>query len=506
MDRLINNIGVIGAGIMGIGIVQIAIQSNHQVYLYDAQQDAAKKAYDKLNTTLSRLVEKNKISQTDLEQSLANLHIVENIQELHICDLVIEAIIEKLDIKQSLMKQLEAIVRPECILASNTSSLSITEIAVQCQRPDRVVGYHFFNPVPLMKVVEVIQGLHTNTKIIDQLSELARSMGHRPVRTKDTPGFIINHAGRAYGTEALKILSENVASVAEIDLILKKSLGFKMGPFELLDLTGLDVSHPVMLSIYNQYYQEPRYRPNVLTQQMLIGKKLGRKTGEGFFKYIDQAKQEIAIIPKYSANDHDLKTVWLSTEFDDDHEKLTSHLTQKGIQINLNAQPNNADLILIANYGDDATHSALRLGVNPEQVVCIDMLGNFEQCRTLMPSLLTQPKMIEAALDLFSQPNVEVIVIEESLGFVSQRVLAMVVNLACDMAQQKIATVEDINAAVKLGLGYPFGPIEWGDVIGKEKILRILERISSISHDPRYRPSPWLQRRCKLNLSLNYQR
>lgn len=505
MEARINNIGVIGAGIMGIGIVQIAIQANHPVYLYDAQPNAAKNAYEKLTATFSRLVEKNKISQTEREQALSNLHIVEDIQELHACDLIIEAIIEKLDIKQTLMKQLESIVSPQCILASNTSSLSITEIAAECQYPERVAGYHFFNPVPLMKVVEVIQGLHTDTQILEQLSELARNMGHRPVRTKDTPGFIINHAGRAYGTEALKILTENVASIAEIDLILKKSLGFKMGPFELLDLTGLDVSHPVMLSIYNQYYQEPRYRPNVLTQQMLTGKKLGRKTSEGFYTYIDQVKQEIEVVQKYSAHRHGLKTVWLSTEFNDDFEKLSAYLAQQNIQINPNIQPDAEDLILIANYGDDATHSALRLGVNPEQVVCIDMLGNFEQCRTLMPSLITKPQMIEAALDLFSQPDCETLVIDESLGFVSQRVLAMVVNLACDMAQQQIATVEDINAAVKLGLGYPFGPIEWGDVIGKEKILRILERISSISHDPRYRPSPWLQRRCKLNVSLMHQ-
>lgn len=502
MQNVIKNIGVIGAGIMGIGIVQIAIQANHPVYLYDAQLDCAKNAYKKLNITLSRLVEKNKISQSELKQALSNLHIVENIQELQVCDLIIEAIIEKLDLKQTLMKQLENIVTSQCILASNTSSLSITEIAAQCQYPERVVGYHFFNPVPLMKVVEVIQGLHTNVAIIEQLSELARKMGHHPVQTKDTPGFIINHAGRAYGTEALKILSENVASVAEIDLILKKSLGFKMGPFELLDLTGLDVSHPVMSSIYHQYYQEPRYRPNVLTQQMLIGQKLGRKTGEGFYQYIDQIKQEIPIFQKYSAKSHHLKTVWLSTEFEEDFEKLSVYLTQKNIQINQNAQPDVDDLIIVANYGDDATQSALRLGLNPEQLICIDMLGNFDQCRTLMPSLITKPKMIEAALYIFNQANCETLVIEESLGFISQRILAMVVNLACDMAQQKIATVEDINAAVKLGLGYPFGPIEWGDIIGREKILLILDRISMISLDPRYRPSPWLQRRCKLNLSL----
>lgn len=502
MQDIIKNIGVIGAGIMGIGIVQIAIQANYHVYLYDAQHESAKNACEKLNVTLNRLVEKNKISPSELRQALSNLHIVENIQELQVCDLIIEAVIEKLDIKQALMKQLEQIVTAQCILASNTSSLSITEIAAQCQHPERVAGYHFFNPVPLMKVVEVIQGLHTHVEITQQLAHLARSMGHCPVLTKDTPGFIINHAGRAYGTEALKILSENVTSVPEIDLILKKSLGFKMGPFELLDLTGLDVSHPVMSSIYNQYYQEPRYRPNVLTQRMLIGKKLGRKTGEGFYQYHDQVQQEIPIFRKYAAKYHPLKAVWLSTDFEDDFEELSVYLNQKNIQINPNPQPDTDDLIIVANYGDDATHSALRLGINPEQLVCIDMLGNFEQCRILMPSLITKPEMIEVALYIFSQPNCETMVIEESLGFVSQRILAMVVNLACDMAQQKIATVEDINIAVKLGLGYPLGPIEWGDSVGKDKILLILDRISRISQDPRYRPSPWLQRRCKLNLPL----
>ena len=504
MNRDIKNIGIIGAGIMGTGIVQIAIQSQHHVYLYDAQQGAAQKAQSKLQDTLNKLLQKNKISQAQLDEALAYLHIVENIEQLQQCDLIIEAIVEKLAVKQALMKQLEAIVDPQTILASNTSSLSITAIASECQYPERVAGYHFFNPVPLMKVVEVIQGLHTHPEILEKLADLAQKMGHRPVHTKDTPGFIINHAGRAYGTEALKILSENTASISEIDEILKTSLGFKMGPFELLDLTGLDVSHPVMESIYNQYYQEPRYRPNVLTQQMLTGKKLGRKTGQGFYRYLNQKKQEIAITPRYVANRNGIKKVWLHTEFKDDFERLSQYLSQQYILINHEAKPTANDLIIIASYGEDATHSALRLGVNPEQVVCIDMLGNFEQSRTLMPSLVTRQKLIEAALHIFTQAECKTFVIEESLGFITQRVLAMIVNLACDMAQQQIASVDDINEAVKLGLGYPHGPIEWGDLIGREKILRILERISSISHDPRYRPSPWLQRRCKLNLSLMY--
>ena len=505
MNRDIKNIGIIGAGIMGTGIVQIAIQSQHHVYLYDAQQGAAQKAQSNLQDTLNKLLQKNKISKAQLDEALGYLHIVENIEQLQQCDLIIEAIVEKLAVKQALMKQLEAIVDPQTILASNTSSLSITAIASECQYPERVAGYHFFNPVPLMKVVEVIQGLHTHPEILEKLADLAQKMGHRPVHTKDTPGFIINHAGRAYGTEALKILSENTASISEIDEILKTSLGFKMGPFELLDLTGLDVSHPVMESIYNQYYQEPRYRPNVLTQQMLTGKKLGRKTGEGFYRYLDQKKQEFTIKPRYVAKRNEIKKVWLYTDFKDDFERLSHYLNQQHIQINHEEKPTTTDLIIIASYGEDATHSALRLGVNPEQVICIDMLGNFEQSRTLMPSLVTKQKLIEAALHIFTQAECKTFVIEESLGFITQRVLAMIVNLACDIAQQQIASVEDINAAVKLGLGYPHGPIEWGDLIGREKILLILERISTISHDPRYRPSPWLQRRCKLNLSLMYR-
>lgn len=502
MDRDIKNIGIIGAGIMGTGIAQIAIQSQHHVYLYDVQQGAAQESQSKLLYTLNNLVQKNKISKAQLDEALSYLHIVENIEELRRCDLVIEAIVEKLAVKQALMKQLEEIVDPQTILASNTSSLSITAIASECQYPERVAGYHFFNPVPLMKVVEVIQGLHTHPDILVILVDLAQKMGHRPVLTKDTPGFIINHAGRAYGTEALKILSENVASITDIDEILKTSLGFKMGPFELMDLTGLDVSHPVMESIYNQYYQEPRYRPNVLTQQMLTGKKLGRKTGEGFYRYQDQKKQEITITPRYEVRSNLINKVWLRTDFKDDFEYLSDYLRKQHIQINPEIKPTDTDLIIIASYGEDATHSAMRLGVNPKQVVCIDMLGNFEQSRTLMPSLVTQKEFIEAALYIFTQAKCKTFVIEESLGFITQRVLAMIVNLACDMAQQQIASIEDINEAVRLGLGYPNGPIEWGDLIGQEKILLILERITTISHDPRYRPSPWLQRRCNLNLSL----
>ena len=274
MSDQIETIAVIGVGVMGSGIAQIAAQSGHITYLYDAKAGAAEQAKAKLAVTFQKLVEKNKISTEQAQAANDNLLIAEQLEDLKNCDLIVEAIIERLDIKQSLMKQLEEIVPEKTILASNTSSLSITAIAANCQHPERVVGYHFFNPVPLMKVVEVIQGLKTDPRIVDTLNELSRTFGHRPVVAKDTPGFIINHAGRAYGTEALKILNENVSDISEIDRILRDGVGFRMGPFELMDLTGLDVSHPVMESIYHQYYEEARYRPNPLTKQMLDAKQL----------------------------------------------------------------------------------------------------------------------------------------------------------------------------------------------------------------------------------------
>ncbi|EHU1490052.1 3-hydroxyacyl-CoA dehydrogenase [Acinetobacter seifertii] len=499
----IKSMAVIGVGVMGSGIAQIAAQSGHTTYLYDAKAGAAEQAKEKLAATFQKLVDKNKITSEQAAAANNHLIVAHQIEDLKNCDLIVEAIVERLDIKQSLMQQLEDIVSDNTILASNTSSLSITAIAANCKKPERVVGYHFFNPVPLMKVVEVIRGLKTDPLIIDALNDLSRAFGHRPVVAKDTPGFIINHAGRAYGTEALKILNENVCDISEIDRILRDGVGFRMGPFELLDLTGLDVSHPVMESIYHQYYEEARYKPNPLTKQMLDAKQLGRKVNQGFYNYETGSKtgeqpakfvERLAQYPK----------VWIAADFLDDKKQLEDYLTQQNITLDTNSEPQTDSLCLVACYGEDTTQAATRLGVNPEQAVAIDMLYGIAKHRTLMPSLITKPEYRQAAHSIFNLDGNMVSMINESIGFVAQRVLAMVINLGCDIAQQNIATVDDINAAVRLGLGYPFGPIEWGDQVGSEKILLILNRITALTHDPRYRPSPWLQRRVALHLPLTF--
>ncbi|MCZ7655099.1 MAG: 3-hydroxyacyl-CoA dehydrogenase NAD-binding domain-containing protein [Rhodocyclaceae bacterium] len=254
-------LGIVGAGAMGRGIAQIAAQAGIRVLLFDLQPGAAVAARDAIAATLSGLAAKGKIDQAAADAATANITPAAALEDFAPCQVVIEAIVEKLEAKRQLFAALEGIVGEDCLLASNTSSLSVTEIAAACRRPGRVAGYHFFNPVPLMKVVEVIDALLTEPWVGEALAGLARRMGHTPVRAKDTPGFIVNHAGRGYVTEALRLLGENVAEFNVIDAILREAAGFRMGPFELLDLTGLDVSHPVMEAIYRQYYEEPRYRP-----------------------------------------------------------------------------------------------------------------------------------------------------------------------------------------------------------------------------------------------------
>ncbi len=514
----VKSLAIIGTGIMGMGIAQIAAQAGIQVLLFDAKAGAAEQGRQSLQAMLEKLAAKGKFTDGQLQSTLSNLTVIEDIAKIADVDVVIEAIIENLDIKKQLFKQLESLVPAETILATNTSSLAVTAIASDCEHPERVAGFHFFNPVPLMKIVEVIPGISTKSSVVETLTTLAKRMGHLGVVAKDTPGFIVNHGGRAYGTEALKILGEGVASFEDIDRILRDGAGFRMGPFELLDLTGIDVSHPVMESIYNQYYFEPRYRPHPLTRQMLTGNKLGRKVGEGFYQYTDGQKVTSNTnqqLPYKTDSDTSNLSVWIGADLAEDKQQLIDHLNANDITIDDNDQPNPDSLILLAIYGEDTTNAAIRYQVNPKQAVAIDMLTDLSQHRTLMPSIVTEDKFVAQAYALFSRNNkfgkssdegsnmaIDATLITESTGFVAQRVVAMVINLGCDIAMQGIATPKDIDNAVKLGLGYPYGPISWGDELGAERILLILERIYGLTGDPRYRPSPWLQRRAKLGISL----
>ncbi|MBP6020805.1 MAG: 3-hydroxyacyl-CoA dehydrogenase [Burkholderiaceae bacterium] len=501
--KSITTIGVVGAGAMGRGIAQIAAQAGLDVLLFDLNADAVTAARDTLKTVWDRLVEKNKITADAARASLARIQHSTDLSAMATADLVIEAVVERLDVKRSLFAQLEAIVSSDCILASNTSSLSITAIAQGCQHPGRVLGYHFFNPVPLMKVVEVIDGLRTDPAVGDALMALSRQLGHTPVRAKDMPGFIVNHAGRGMNIEGLKTAQESVAPFYQVDAIMREQAGFRMGPFELLDLTALDVSHPVMESIYQQFYDEPRFRPSPITAVRYAGQMLGRKTGEGFYSYPDGKKQLPAepVTPLLP----DGLTVWLAPYHAVGHQRAAKLLKSLGAQLVTSATPPDDALILVTPYGEDVASVVAGHQLDGKRTLALDTFFGLEQGkrRVLMCSVATQPQWRDAAHALLASDNTPVSVINDSAGFIGQRIVASIINIASDIAQQTIASPADIDLAVSLGLGYPLGgSLSMGDALGAHHVLEVLLTMQRITGDMRYRPSPWLQRRVQLDLSL----
>ena len=501
---IFKTVGVVGTGAMGQGIAQLAAQAGSVVKLMDAQLGAANRASVAICSQWDKLAAKGRIGLETASACKTRLQVASALADLSDCDLVIEAIVERLDIKKALFSELETIVSASGVLATNTSSLSVTAIAAALKHPERFAGWHFFNPAPLMKVVEVIAGLKTSADVCRELSNYARQMGHTPVHAQDTPGFIVNHAGRGYGTEALRIVSEGVADFATIDRILRDQVGFKLGPFELMDLTGLDVSHPVMESIYHQYYEEDRYRPSVITAQRLAGGLLGRKTGEGFYTYSGGAAQVAAEAPVPEVAD--MPPVWVSARAVRRLD-LLKLLQGLGAHIETGHAPSSQALVLVAPFGFDITTVAVVERLDPARTVGIDMLIDdvATKRRVLATNPATRRDIRSAAHGLFARDGKAVSVIRDSGGFVTQRVIAAIVNIASDICQQAVCSPKDLDTAVTLGLGYPMGPLAMGDSYGPANILEVLFNMQTVYGDQRYRPSPWLRRRGAIGLSLTHE-
>jgi 3-hydroxybutyryl-CoA dehydrogenase len=284
---MVKHIGVVGAGTMGGGIAQVAALSKIEVVLYDINDTLLRQALERIKTDLKKGLEKGKLTKEQTTEAFARIHPRTHLADLGHSDVIVEAIIEDLRVKRDLFKHLEADSKPGTILASNTSSLSITAIASGVRHPERVVGMHFFNPAHIMKLVEVVRGTQTSAETVQRTIDLVQQLGKTPVVAKDTPGFIVNRVARPMYGEALRLLGENVATVEEIDRIMKIEGGFAMGPFELMDLIGIDVNLAVTQSVYDQFFGEPRYRPHPFQKQMVDAGMLGRKTKRGFYQYDD---------------------------------------------------------------------------------------------------------------------------------------------------------------------------------------------------------------------------
>ena len=487
-------LGVVGAGAMGAGIAQLAATAGLPVRLVDVRAGAARDARDAIAARLARSVEKGRLDAAEREARVGRIRPVADLSDLADCPLVIEAIVEDLSAKTDLFQRLERIVTANAVLATNTSSLPIGAIAAALQRRDRVAGLHFFNPVPVMTLVELIAGPDTAPAVLDALEALARHLGRTPVRVKDTPGFLVNLGGRAYYTEALAIQHESVATPAQIDAVLCDGLGFRMGPFALMDLTGMDVNYPVTRFLHESHFADPRLRSTPLHRYRLDTGQLGRKSGRGHYDYAEGAATPSAdakASPEAAAE---------AVVLVDDHPALADLLTTCGARVLGPGQDDGRSPLLAAPVGEDASALAARRGLDFRRLVACDMIPDTASRVTVMTPPGGDGAVRDAVVALLARAR-KVTAIADSPGFIAQRMAAMIANLGCEMAQGGLAAPADIDLAMRLGLNYPRGPLELADALGPDVVLNILTTVQALTGDDRYRPSGWLRRRAGLGLS-----
>ena len=492
-------IGVLGAGAMGRGIVQVAAAGGINVFMMDARAGAAEEAREFIGKMLQRAAEKGSMSKDDAAAALARIKIVNALSEFKPCHAVIEAVVENLDVKRQVFGELEGIVAADCILASNTSSLSVTTIGAKLKTPQRFAGFHFFNPVPLMRLVEVIAGLQTEEWVCEALTVIGRRMTREPVRCTDAPGFLVNQVGRGFTLEASHLVYEGVSNFADVDRVMRDVGGFRMGPFELMDLTGLDVTQPASKLICDQFFDEPRYRPNLIMQARYEAGVLGRKTKNGFYKY--DADMKPAVPPETPAPSLRPESVWISKADAKGHAVLSELLSKLGASVENGAKPSAKALCLVTPIGDDATSCAVDQQLDAKRTIAVDTLFPMVKRRTIMTTAVTDPAYRDAAHGLLASDGVPVTVCHDSPGFIAQRIVAMIVNIGCSIAQSRTAAAADIDKAVTLGLNYPNGPFRFADTLGVDRIHKVLSSMYRIYGDPRYRPNIWLTRRAKLGIS-----
>ena len=491
-------VAVIGAGTMGRGIAQVCAQAGMTSLLFDSREGAATEAVTVIDKALDGLVTKGRMTAEAKREVMGRLRPVAALDEVAPAGLAIEAIVEDLAIKRELFRALESCVASDAVIATNTSSLSVTEIAAGCGNPARIGGLHFFNPPPLMRLVEVIGGLRGDPALVEVLTGFVRRIGKHPVVAADTPGFVVNHAGRAYGPEALRVVAQGIASPREVDLLMKEAASFRMGPFELLDLIGADVTHAVMESIYWRYFDEPMYQPSAQLAVRVAGGLLGRKTKQGFYNYDGPPAASAPTVPV--APQPKPAAAWVADE--DGGRELAEWLESAGIKCQTGGVPDARVLCFVTPFGEDASSAIVRLKLDPMRTVAVDMLGSFKSRRTLMKTPLTAPETLGAAAAALSASDAAVTVINDSPGFVVQRLLAMIVNVGSRIAELLIAAPADIDTAVELGLNYPKGPLALGDMLGARRVLAVLDGMQGVTRDPKYRATTWLRRRAQLGVSL----
>ena len=491
-------VAVIGAGAMGAGIAQIAAVAGHPVWLLDLKPGAAASAIAGIRATLAKLADKGKLSAAAADRAGGRLQVAEATTALADAALVVEAGVERLDVKRALFAELEGIVGPNCILASNTSSLSITAIAAGLQRPERVLGMHFFNPAPLMALVEVVSGLATDPALAQAVYELASAWGKSPVHTKSTPGFIVNRVARPYYAEGLSLLGEQAADAATLDAVMREAGGFRMGPFELMDLIGHDVNFAVTRSVFEACYNDPRFVPSLMQQELVDAGHLGRKTGRGFFAYGEAAVRPQPQSEPAAALANGV-TLWPGAALT---AALVARLGSAHVPFTLRDSAHDdgrtlrvGDTAVYLTDGRSATQRASDNG--HEATVLVDLALDYGAAPRLALCVADgcTPAAFAAAVAVFQAAGFAVSRLDDVPGMAVMRTVAMLANEAAEAVHQGVCDAAAADLAMQKGVNYPRGPLAWAETIGLRHVLTVLDHLAAAYGGYRYRASVLLRRK-----------
>ena len=484
---------VVGAGIMGMGIAQVAAQSGHNVWVYDTREDAAAQAKHQLADSLAALVAKGKMTAEVVQALLSRITPVAQLSDAAHVSLVVEAIVEKLAVKRSVFQELEALVGEHCILATNTSSLSVTAIANGLKHPARMVGMHFFNPVPLMKLVEVVSGLQTDAAVAQRIFDLAGAWGKTAVHARSTPGFIVNRIARPFYAETLALLQEQAARPEQLDACLR-GVGFRRGPCELMDLIGHDTNFSVTQSVFEASFFDRRFTPSLVQRELVDGGLLGRKTGRGFYRYPDGAPALAAT----HASALPATTQWVvhgsGTVADTLANAVSQHLGAKAA-----SRATSSNWVGLEVAGLQLHQTDGRPAWQVAQDACLKDVAVFDELPTVAGGALAfacvgRDDASELAAAVLHALGYAPVRVSDAPGLVVARTLAMLVNEAADAVLQGVCTPDGANAAMKLGVNYPAGPFDWLERMGRPRVVAVLRALDACYRGERYRVSPWLQR------------
>jgi len=522
-------IGVLGAGTMGNGIAQLAARSGAKTLLYDPFPDALEKGTQSARKGLAKEAEKGKLTEEQAKAAAESLSPVDDMAALSDCELVIEAAPERLDLKHEMYGKLSEIVGEECVLATNTSSLLVTAIARGASHPERVVGMHFFNPAPLMRLLEVVAGVQSSRQALALARATGEAMGKTVIVANDGPGFIVNRCNRPFGLEALRLLAEQISDVQTIDRICRLEGGFRMGPFELMDLVGVDTGLEISESFYAQSYGEPRWRPSMIAARQVAAGLYGRKSGRGYYDYGDGAHRPqdpeppapgalgqgegVVVICGEGVVAQELRAAAGAAGY----EVRTPHEPSGGVLpalfVDCDASPAGKD----ARAGNDAgvpdrrgapahTHGGARLvlcasgslsALDPDgSAVGFHFLPPLEQCTLveLTRSETSSPVAAARAERFFAALGRHVAWVGDAPGLALGRIVCQVINESAFALGEGVGSAKDIDTGMVLGLSHPRGPLEWADAIGLDHVLTVLGALGEEYREERYRPAPMLRR------------